>query len=183
VHESDRRGGKTEQRTAEPGQIGHTSSWARSVVQWREIASTPPGDVEFLARRPRGLHSAHMTTILPPTNPASHGIDPGDPTRVRMIGGLSERLAAEEVQRFVEQAFGAADLDGKRVCLVVPTAPGLVPCRCCWAPRSRRWLGGRITSRWSSRWAPTRACLRNISLATLATSPAGVRRSIRAGRS
>jgi nickel-dependent lactate racemase len=127
VHESDRRGGKTEQRTAEPGQIGHTSSWARSVVQWRETASTPPGDVEFLARRPRGLHSAHMTTILPPANPASHGIDPGDPTRVRMIGGLSERLAAEEVQRFVEQAFGAADLDGKRVCLVVPDGTRTCP--------------------------------------------------------
>ena len=36
---------------------------------------------------------------------------------------------------------------------------------------------------WSSRWAPTRACLRNILPAILATSPTGVRRPIRAGRS
>jgi lactate racemase len=87
----------------------------------------PPIDLEFLARRPRGLHSAPMTTILPPDKPAFHGTDPGDPARARMIGGVGERLAPGEVKRFVQEAFSAADLDGKRVCLVVPDGTRTCP--------------------------------------------------------
>jgi lactate racemase len=44
-----------------------------------------------------------------------------------MIGGVGERLAPEEVKRFVQEAFSAADLDGKRVCLVVPDGTRTCP--------------------------------------------------------
>ncbi len=68
-----------------------------------------------------------MTTILPPAKPSSHGTDPGDPTRARTIGGVGERLAPDEIKRFVREAFSTADLDGKRVCLVVPDGTRTCP--------------------------------------------------------
>jgi lactate racemase len=61
-----------------------------------------------------------MTTTLPPARQDAYGTDPGDPTRARMIGGVGELLPPEDVTRFVREAFSTADLDGKRVCLVVP---------------------------------------------------------------
>jgi nickel-dependent lactate racemase len=81
----------------------------------------------FLPDGCAGLHSAHMTTILPPAKPSSHGTDPGDPTRARTIGGVGERLAPDEIKRFVREAFSTADLDGKRVCLVVPDGTRTCP--------------------------------------------------------
>ena len=39
---------------------------------------------------------------------------------VHQIGGVGEKLSPEQVSRFVEQVFSTADLDDKRVCLVVP---------------------------------------------------------------
>src|SRR4029453_9487105 len=70
---------------------------------------------------------AHMATILPPAKPAFYSVDPGDPTRARTIGGVGERLAPEDVNRFVREAFSTADLDGKRVCLVVPDGTRTCP--------------------------------------------------------
>jgi nickel-dependent lactate racemase len=46
---------------------------------------------------------------------------------VQTIGGVGERLTPGEVTSFVTQVLGAADLDGKRVCLVVPDGTRTCP--------------------------------------------------------
>src|SRR4249919_557816 len=78
------------------------------------------GRFEFLSHGPDGLHSTGMTTTLPPARSDADGTDPGEKSRARTIGGVGELLSGEEVTRFVREAFSTADLDGKRVCLVVP---------------------------------------------------------------
>ena len=50
----------------------------------------------------------------------AYGTEPGDPTRARLLGGVGAQLSEAQVAAFVEQAFAGADLDDKRVCLVVP---------------------------------------------------------------
>ncbi|HEU5486398.1 MAG TPA: lactate racemase domain-containing protein [Microlunatus sp.] len=50
----------------------------------------------------------------------AYGTDPGDPSRARLLGGVGVQLSPEQVSEFVEQALSAADLDDKRICLVVP---------------------------------------------------------------
>ena len=50
----------------------------------------------------------------------NYGTDPGDPVRAATIGGVGEKLSAEAVSRFVSAALAEAELDGERVCLVVP---------------------------------------------------------------
>ena len=66
-----------------------------------------------------------MTTTASPGT--SYGTEPGDPERARRIGGIGEHLSPEEVTEFVVQAFRAADLDGQRVCLVVPDGTRTCP--------------------------------------------------------
>ncbi len=44
-----------------------------------------------------------------------------------MIGGVGEALTSEEVSRFVEEALRGTELDGKRVCLVVPDGTRTCP--------------------------------------------------------
>src|SRR3954464_12949178 len=68
-----------------------------------------------------------MGTTLTPFRPGSYGTDPGDPDRARTIGGVGRQLAAEEVTAFVTESLRAADLDGKRVCLVVPDGTRTCP--------------------------------------------------------
>jgi nickel-dependent lactate racemase len=68
-----------------------------------------------------------MTTTLRPATPGAYGTEPGDPARARQIGGVGERLSAEQVTQFVQQALGAVELDGKRVCLVVPDGTRTCP--------------------------------------------------------
>ncbi len=50
----------------------------------------------------------------------AYGTEPGDPTRARLLGGVGAQLSEAQVSAFVEQTFAGADLDDKRVCLVVP---------------------------------------------------------------
>src|SRR6478735_5311304 len=50
----------------------------------------------------------------------AYGTEPGDPDRARTIGGVGARLSEAEVASFVEESFAGADLDDKRICLVVP---------------------------------------------------------------
>ena len=57
----------------------------------------------------------------------AYGTEPGDPTRARMIGGAGQRLDPNEVTSFVVESLAAADLDGRRVCLVVPDGTRTCP--------------------------------------------------------
>jgi nickel-dependent lactate racemase len=63
------------------------------------------------------------TTDRPETVPAVGG----DPGRAARIGGVGERLSEDQVTGFVEESFAGADLDGKRVCLVVPDGTRTCP--------------------------------------------------------
>jgi nickel-dependent lactate racemase len=66
-------------------------------------------------------------TTLTQTWQDSYGTDPGDPQRALTIGGGGERLDPDEVSRFVTDALAGADVDGKRVCLVVPDGSRTCP--------------------------------------------------------
>ena len=57
----------------------------------------------------------------------SYGTDPGDPSRALRVGGVGERLTPEAVTAFVTRALAGADLDAKRVCLVVPDGTRTCP--------------------------------------------------------
>ncbi len=57
----------------------------------------------------------------------SYGTDPGDPSRASTIGGVGEHLGSEQVAAFVTEALARADLNGKRVCLVVPDGTRTCP--------------------------------------------------------
>ena len=57
----------------------------------------------------------------------SYGTEPGDPSRSLQVGGVGERLSPEEVTAFVASALAGADLDAKRVCLVVPDGTRTCP--------------------------------------------------------
>ena len=73
------------------------------------------------------LHSADMTFTHAPGKQGSYGTDPGDPDRARMIGGAREHLSADDVSAFVAESFAGVDLDGKRVCLVLPDGTRTCP--------------------------------------------------------
>jgi lactate racemase len=84
-----------------------------------------------------------MTTTLKPSTTESFGTEPGDPSRAAIVGGVGERLNPDQVEEFVAQALATADLDGKRLCLVVPDGT-----RTCPLPlllrAARRALEGRV---------------------------------------
>ncbi|HEX8508337.1 MAG TPA: lactate racemase domain-containing protein [Propionibacteriaceae bacterium] len=61
------------------------------------------------------------------TRDESYGTDPGDPTNARFIGGADQRLDAEQVTSFIVEALANADLDNRRVCVVVPDATRTCP--------------------------------------------------------
>jgi nickel-dependent lactate racemase len=63
------------------------------------------------------------TTDRPEYAPA----DGRDPGRAARIGGVGEQLTEDQVTAFVEESFACADLDGKRVCLVVPDGTRTCP--------------------------------------------------------
>jgi nickel-dependent lactate racemase len=68
-----------------------------------------------------------MTSTAAPTRQDGYGTDPGDPEKARTIGGVGKHLSDDEVRAFVADSFAAADLDGKRVCLVVPDGTRTCP--------------------------------------------------------
>ena len=51
----------------------------------------------------------------------------GDPERTVRIGGADEQLTAAQVEGFVARALAGADVDGRRVCLVVPDGTRTCP--------------------------------------------------------
>ncbi len=57
----------------------------------------------------------------------SYGTEPGDPGRALRVGGVGEQLSPEAVTAFVARALAEADLDAKRVCLVVPDGTRTCP--------------------------------------------------------
>ncbi len=54
------------------------------------------------------------------TTSTSYRTEPGDPHRAALIGGVGQQLSDVEVTAFVQRSFAAVDVDGLRVCLVVP---------------------------------------------------------------
>src|SRR3954468_14319362 len=70
-----------------------------------------------------------MTTVADPSTSLdeAHGTDPGDPGRARRVGGPGERLDADAVRQFVLDSLAETDLDGARVCLVVPDGTRTCP--------------------------------------------------------
>ena len=67
-------------------------------------------------------------TVNPPAGaPPSFGTDPGDPSRAEVVGGVGQQLSSDEVSAFVARALARADLDDKRVCLVVPDGTRTCP--------------------------------------------------------
>jgi lactate racemase len=57
----------------------------------------------------------------------SFGTEPGDPSRALVVGGVGEQLSPDKVTEFVARALASADLDAKRVCLVVPDGTRTCP--------------------------------------------------------
>jgi lactate racemase len=73
------------------------------------------------------MHSAFMTVTPVPSRSGGYRTAPGDAPRVRTIGGVGEHLSPDEVSAFVADSLSAVDLDGKRVCLVVPDGTRTCP--------------------------------------------------------
>jgi lactate racemase len=65
-----------------------------------------------------------MTTTERPGHVRADG---SDPRRAALIGGAGERLTPDRVTGFVQESLAGADLDGKRVCLVVPDGTRTCP--------------------------------------------------------
>ena len=57
----------------------------------------------------------------------SYGTEPGDPSRALRVGGVGDQLSPEAVTEFVSRALAGADLDAKRVCLIVPDGTRTCP--------------------------------------------------------
>jgi nickel-dependent lactate racemase len=57
----------------------------------------------------------------------SYGTDPGDAAAAQFIGGADQRLDPGQVVSFITAALAGADLDNKRVCLVVPDGTRTCP--------------------------------------------------------
>jgi len=94
------------------------------------VLGTPADDHGDLvaATRVEGKGEEMTTTVQPGVgSKAGYGTDPGNPARALLIGGVGEHLPAAEVSTFVESALAGAELDGKRVCLVVPDGTRTCP--------------------------------------------------------
>jgi len=57
----------------------------------------------------------------------AYGTNPGEPSKARLVGGIGQHLEPDQVTAFVQAALGSADLDDKRVCLVVPDGTRTCP--------------------------------------------------------
>jgi nickel-dependent lactate racemase len=68
-----------------------------------------------------------MTITRERDTSSSYGTDPGDPAQALFLGGVGEHLTPGAVTEFVVSALRGADLDGKRVCLVVPDGTRTCP--------------------------------------------------------
>jgi nickel-dependent lactate racemase len=68
-----------------------------------------------------------MATVVHPGVADHYGTEPGDPQRALRLGGVGQHLSPTQVTQFIEQAFAGADLDGKRICLVVPDGTRTCP--------------------------------------------------------
>src|SRR5215213_9447827 len=79
------------------------------------IACSRPSSVSAMSVRPVWETSTN------------YGTDPGDPSRAHVVGGVDQELSSDEVTAFVTQALARADLDDKRVCLVVPDGTRTCP--------------------------------------------------------
>ena len=90
--------------------------------------------------------SADLTTTAPAGTSRSYGTDPGDPTQADVVGGVGEKLTSDEVTAFVTRALARADLDDKRVCLVVPDGTRSCPPLPRRELRTRLWRAGRKKS-------------------------------------
>ena len=94
------------------------------------------------------LHSADMTFTHAPGKQGSYGTDPGDPARARVVGGAGDRLDHHQVTTFVTDALAGADLDGARVCLVVPDGTRTCPLPLLLQAARRACRAGPRRSRW-----------------------------------
>jgi lactate racemase len=70
-----------------------------------------------------------MTTVVPPSagSQEGYGTEPGDPSRARTTGGVGQHLEPSDVREFVLESLAGADLNGARVCLVVPDGTRTCP--------------------------------------------------------
>jgi nickel-dependent lactate racemase len=68
-----------------------------------------------------------MTINAPAGASTSYGTEPGDAARAEIIGGAGQQLTSENVSAFVTGALARADLDDKRVCVVVPDGTRTCP--------------------------------------------------------
>ena len=68
-----------------------------------------------------------MAPTAPADTSTNYGTDPGDPSRADTVGGVDQELSSDDVTAFVTQALARADLDDKRVCLVVPDGTRTCP--------------------------------------------------------
>ena len=73
------------------------------------------------------VKNANMTATAPADTSTNYGTDPGDPSRADTLGGIDWELSSDEVTAFIPQALARADLDDKRVCLVVPDGTRTCP--------------------------------------------------------
>ena len=73
------------------------------------------------------VNNAGMAATAPADTSMNYGTDPGDPSRADTVGGAGEKLSNDEVTAFVTRALARADLDDKRVCLVVPDGTRTCP--------------------------------------------------------
>ena len=102
-------------------------SWAATTTTCGATPGTPADEqpAAIATRKDDEL----VTTTIQPTRRSSeaYGTEPGDPARAATLGGPGERLSTDQVTEFVTRTLGAADLDGKRVCLVVPDGTRTCP--------------------------------------------------------
>ena len=73
------------------------------------------------------VKNAGMAATAPAETSTNYGTDPGDPSRADTVGGVDQELSSDEVTAFVTQALARADLDDKRVCLVLPDGTRTCP--------------------------------------------------------
>src|SRR4249920_4173716 len=73
------------------------------------------------------IKNAGMAATAPAKTSTNYGTDPGDPSRADVVGGAEQELSSDEVSAFVARALARADLDDKRVCLVVPDGTRTCP--------------------------------------------------------
>jgi nickel-dependent lactate racemase len=71
--------------------------------------------------------NADAAATAPAETSTNYGTDPGDPSRADRVGGADQELSSDEITAFVTQALARADLDDKRVCLVVPDGTRTCP--------------------------------------------------------